>query len=328
MILIGVYLSGLRCGSTPRSDEQGYASTYETLAQWLIPRSSLLPMQGLWKWHKLLPHSSPRRTQRGPEQGVLLVRQAHRLCLSSKSFLRSFRTGFDAHIAQSTKEANEEEMILDKAEITLVENASNPPSRRASAHRQINEGTQPRSSFATSRVTLQDITPAPELRIDRYDTVQSVGGYSVMSSENVHLLPLSGNSSVTDLQEVTIDGSPNISPPTSLSSRRASSSSFFASPAYVNRSRSRSVDVFRPMPASVEADDNAEEMAAGRSSLHVPRATRPNSGLRSIFPKRSASSQSIHQPPALPPARREALRNREISAPLAETLVRTSTTYV
>ena len=285
-------------------------------------------MQGLWKWHKLLPHSSPRRTQRGPEQGVLLVRQAHRLCLSSKSFLRSFRTGFDAHIAQSTKEANEEEMILDKAEITLVENASNPPSRRASAHRQINEGTQPRSSFATSRVTLQDITPAPELRIDRYDTVQSVGGYSVMSSENVHLLPLSGNSSVTDLQEVTIDGSPNISPPTSLSSRRASSSSFFASPAYVNRSRSRSVDVFRPMPASVEADDNAEEMAAGRSSLHVPRATRPNSGLRSIFPKRSASSQSIHQPPALPPARREALRNREISAPLAETLVRTSTTYV
>ena len=219
-------------------------------------------------------------------------------------------------------------MILDKAETTLVEDAGSPTSLRTSSHTVSGEDPVPRRSFAQSRVTLHDITPAPELRIDRYDTVQSIGGYSITSSENVHLLPLSGNSSMTELQEITIDGSSNTSPELSLHSRRGSSASFFASPAYVNRSRSRSVDVFRPMPTSPEADASSERNIVGRSSLVVPRSTKPPSGLRNIFPKRSPSSQSLGQAAQLPAARREALRNREISAPLAETLVRTSATYV
>lgn len=177
-----------------------------------------------------------------------------------------------------------------------------------------------RASYALSRSTLHDIeNPAPELRLDRIDTIQTTNPPSIISSsENCHQPLMAGtNDSVVTLDEVPLDGLP------------VRQSSFFGSPAYVNRSRSRSIDIVRTMNTSNGQTGSllANRPLSSGSTLDVPQPRR-QSGFMSIFPRRQSATPSnvlpLHQP--LTETRREALRNREISAPIGETLVRTSYT--
>lgn len=197
----------------------------------------------------------------------------------------------------------------------MIEHASPSSSPTTSMRAEVGA----RTVATPAREVLYDITPAPELRIDRYDTIQSLGGFSLSTAENAQLLPMSSNSSTSDLHTIGLGGSPL----TTWSSRNASTASLFASPTYANRSRSRSIDIIRAMPADSESGGTAVE-APDPSSMAVP-ARRQTSGLRMMFPKRTLQASNETLP--LPTARREALRNRDISAPLADTLVRTSTTY-
>ena len=190
-----------------------------------------------------------------------------------------------------------------------------------------------------SAVTLLDIPdPAPELRFERWDTVQSTDGFSRTSSDNPQqrlLAAASNNASSIALDEIPLD---EAMPPLSLSTstlpsmsthssaRRPSSSSFFASPAYVNRSRSQSIDAYRSLPATQESEE-VEQSSSGRSRRSS------SSAFRFPFHKRHSTSQGLPLPATsgsahLAAARKDALRNRDISAPLSDTLVRTSTSYV
>lgn len=179
-----------------------------------------------------------------------------------------------------------------------------------------------RTSYTFSRSTLQDIeNPAPELRMDRVDTIQTAATPSdLSSSENGHRPLMAGaNDSALTLDEVPLDGLP------------IRQSSFFSSPAYVNRSRSRSIDIARTLSSTQDHPgvSATQRPTSSGSSLSVPQSRRQSSFM-SIFPRRQSSSTNsttllpLHQP--LTEARREALRNREISAPIGETLVRTSYT--
>ena len=180
-----------------------------------------------------------------------------------------------------------------------------------------------RASYAASRRTLHDIVnPAPELRMDRVDSIYDQAPSILGSSDNGHLPLLStgANDSTVTLDDVPFDGMPQ------ASSRR--SSSFFASPAYVNRSRSRSIDIVRTMSAAQDqpqASPSQARLTSSGSTL-VPPDSRRTSSFLSIFPRRQNASTllPLHQP--LPDSRREALRNREISAPLSDTLVKSSYT--
>lgn len=105
-----------------------------------------------------------------------------------------------------------------------------------------------RTSYTVSRTTLQDIeNPAPELRMDRVDSVYTTAPSLLSSSENGHqpLLNAGVNESTATLDEVPLDGMPPIG---------SRPSSFFASPAYVNRSRSRSIDIVRTTSAAQESN--------------------------------------------------------------------------
>lgn len=245
-----------------------------------------------------------------------------------------------------TKDALDEEMVLNKAEDDVeppthvaddsgvdltsdIQQAELPARLSRSYHRQNN----------ASAITLLDIPdPAPELRFERWDTVQSTDGFSRTSLENPQqrlLAAASNNASSIALDEIPLDeampplslstsASPSMS--THSSARRPSSSSFFASPAYVNRSRSQSIDAYRSLPATQESEE-VEESSSSRSR-------RPSSSaFRFPFHKRHSTSQGLPLPATstsahLAAARKDALRNRDISAPLSDTLVRTSTSYV
>ena len=217
-------------------------------------------------------------------------------------------------------------MVLDKAEPTEVDIVQDITEDSISTNSS-NESpalhvTPPRPSFNISHVTLHDIEPAPELRIHRYDTSISQADSSMTSSENAHLLSRFNASSVsldTTIEDVALDGMPPLS-----SSRRGSGASFFESPVYTNRSRSRSFDVSRNFSLS---EDDHDLASLSRPSLDLPRETHGSSGFRSLFRRPSTNQGSasllpLHSSPSN--ARREALRNRGISAPLADTLVRAS----
>jgi hypothetical protein len=195
------------------------------------------------------------------------------------------------------------------------------------------EGPVSRPSFNSSRAHLLDIEPAPELRVERYDAMSSVASLSMTADthDDPHLLPFhrhmasdSTASLDTTLENVSLED-------TNLGSRRASSVSYFASPAYTTRSRSRSIDILR----TSSADDSAS--TEGRSGtphsttgLLAPSSANTNgrrtSTLRTLFsrPSGQPATQVTPAQAALDAARSEALRNRQISAPLADTLVQTS----
>lgn len=246
---------------------------------------------------------------------------------------------FRSYLSCSSEQAGDEEMVLDKAtEDAHLENV--PPAvpsltrtsheSDAEAHYASTAAYSPRrTSYTISRTTLHDIeNPAPELRMDRIDTAHTNTPSLLSSSENGHQPLMSGaNESTYTLEEIPLDGLPP-------SSRR--SSSFFASPAYVNRSRSRSIDVARTMSAVNEQKQGGTPLGRPTSSgstLEIPQQhlqqSRRSSGLMSLFPRRQSNTSTtvlpVHQA-AANEGRREALRNRDISAPISETLVRTSYT--
>lgn len=226
-------------------------------------------------------------------------------------------------------------MILDKAEgeDVQLENAAPTVSLLSTTSSRSSEGddanahyaataayTPRRTSYAVSRSTLHDIeNPAPELRMDRVDTIQTTNAPSLLSSsDNGHQPLISSsypNESTLSLDEVQLDGMP------------LRHSSFFGSPAYVNRSRSHSIDIVRTMSSAQEANGTSSgRPTSSGATLEIPNARRQSSFM-AFFPRRQSNSSSVlplHQP--LTESRREALRNREISAPIGETLVRTSYT--
>ena len=217
-------------------------------------------------------------------------------------------------------------MVLDKAEpaeadvVEVIITSNNDADSEAPRL----HVTSPRPNFNPSLVTLQDIEPAPELRVQRYDTSASNPDSSFSSSENAHLLSARLNASTasldTTVEDVAIDGMPRLS-----STRRESGASFFESPIYANRSRSRSFDV--SCSSIANGEDDTDMGSLSRPSLDLPRERRQSSGFRSLFHRPSASQGSLsllplHSTPST--ARRSAVRNREISAPLSDTLVRAS----
>lgn len=215
-------------------------------------------------------------------------------------------------------------MILDKAQEAEVrlETVPAPASTRSGtssndSHEAASYPSRSRASHNASRSTLQDIlNPAPELRMDRVDSIYSSdAGHQALLSSSI-------NDSSLTLDDIPLDELP------STQSRR--SSSFFASPAYVNRSRSRSIDIVRTRSAAEEASPASTSQArpaTSSGSTLVPPDSRRTSSFLSIFPRRQSNSTLLPLHQALPDSRREALRNREISAPISETLVRTSYTY-
>lgn len=251
----------------------------------------------------------------------------------------------------STEEAKDEEMVLDKAEPDIhIEDAAAAPDSPALGQYPMQQYA--RSSFSVSRITLHDIEPAPELRINRYDTAQSsVADLSLASTEyprsavfNTSRMALLSTTSLNaTLEEEEFGDDLAEVAPVSLSSRRGSqaSSSFFAAPVYATRSRSRSIETYNsayvneterragPSPLTTSAATSiAPPASATSSNNHLqPHAPRRSSGLRLPFFSRSQSINSllpVHNESPSDTARVEALRSRDISAPLTETLVRTS----
>lgn len=191
----------------------------------------------------------------------------------------------------------------------------------------------------------------------------SGGDGNAISNNDSNLSLVNGNGNANGFDEVNLDTA-TPSPAFASSASRRSSSSFFASPAYVNRSRSRSIDISRTVSIGEGENDNnsnnymqqqyprntlaassssrlvppspgstsgsSRRNSAGGQSLDVPRPS--NSRTASIMGllsrRQSQTPQSsllpTHHHQNLPDSRREALRNREISAPISDTLVRTS----
>jgi hypothetical protein len=233
----------------------------------------------------------------------------------------------------SSEQAGDEEMVLNKSEFEEVRIEGSPVTRLPSgaSHSEVDAHfastatySQRRTSYAASGVPLNDIeNPAPELRLERVDTIQTGTAPSITSSSESGHRPLmnQGNESTLTLDETSVEAA--------LLSSSGGPSSFFASPAYVNRSRSRSIDISRTMSSTTGEENSADSRssyAGARPSLDLPQSRR-SSGFLSIFPRRQsnlAPTLPVHQP--ITDTRREALRNREISAPLSDTLVRSSYT--
>lgn len=239
-------------------------------------------------------------------------------------------------VPEYSEQAGDEEMVLGKAdqEETQLEHAnlptlsllssSTPRSSEsdAEAHYAATAAYTSlprRTSYTCSRSTWHDIeNPAPELRLDRVDTAQTANTPSLSSNSDHGHQPLlaMSNDSVLTLDEIPLDG------------MAGGQSPFMGSPAYVSRSRSRSIDAARTVcPAP---DQSEQRPTSSGSTLSVPQSSR-QSGFMSLFPRRQSNTNGsptilpLHQP--LTESRREALRNREISAPIGETLVKTSYTY-
>lgn len=246
-------------------------------------------------------------------------------------------------------------MVLDKADDAVLETveladtssdtSSNHhprelPSSRQSAQTVPRHGRQ--SSQFDPSLRLRDIdNPAPELRVDRYDTIDGAahsdasmsrmqgedgdGGHGgLLDYRRDRASAMSTASVNSTLEEVVVEqgGTPSLR-----------SHSFFASPAYSNRSHSRSLDIYRTISTTDLATGNSSAMhstadlQASGAIPNPPSRPRRASGLRSMFTRTSNGRTSNSVLPLhsnLPDSRREALRNREISAPLSETLVRSS----
>ena len=258
----------------------------------------------------------------------------------------------DCRCVRSTEEAKDEEMVLEKAEMSTRERSGSDSSSHQDGHVSIHitdfsdDATiivpgRSRAGTGLSRMTLRDIDPAPELRVSKYDNHTSDYASSNMSPGHTRssFEGVDTSRTATDLGPYAYGQLPaasmsNVSVGSTLDDSRAgsrnsaswnrSTTSLFEAPSYANRNRSHSIDIDRSSDLGHQSTDAlAQSSGSFRPSIDNA-ASRRESGISLhslIVPNLSKNSKSVD--PMLA-ARRAALHRREISAPLSDTLVHNS----